>query len=162
MTQKEADISQHLKRYIRELNEEKLGGFLRFCAGSDLLSGHIKVEFTQSTFSRQPHLWNGLKPFDSYDHLPELCSEFNSILESNIWIVDIMYDVGHQLLLLTCYTVHYIHIQGTNTCCHQHRCLKQKCLMHTSQKKVFLMEFSNVCLLKKNVFIICEKQMISS
>lgn len=34
--------------------------------------------------------------------------------------------------------------------------------MHTSQKKVFQMEFSNVCILKKNMFIICEKQMISS
>lgn len=47
MTSKEAEVAQHLKRYIRELNEEKLGRFLRFCTGSDLLvSGLIKVEFT--------------------------------------------------------------------------------------------------------------------
>lgn len=103
MTQKEADISQHLKRYIRELNEEKLGGFLRFCAGSDLLFGNIKVLFTQSTFSRQSicHTCGMvLKPSDSYDHRPELRCEFNSIQGSNIRIMDIMRVVENQLLLL--------------------------------------------------------------
>ena len=56
MTQKKAEVSQHLKRYVRELNEEKLGRFLRFCTGSDLfVSGHIKVEFAvQSSFTRRP------------------------------------------------------------------------------------------------------------
>ncbi len=95
MTQREAEVSQHLKRYIRELNEEKLGRFLRFCTGSDLLlSGHIKVEFAvQSTFSRRPigHTCGKVLTLsDSYDHFPEFRSEFNSILESNIWIMDII------------------------------------------------------------------------
>ena len=95
MTQKEAEVSQHLKRYIRELNEEKLGRFLRFCTGSDLLvSGHIMVEFAvQSSFTRRPiaHTCGMvLKLSDSYDHFPDFRSEFNSILESNIWIMDIL------------------------------------------------------------------------
>ncbi|XP_041834214.1 uncharacterized protein LOC121635197 [Melanotaenia boesemani] len=95
MTQKEAEVSQHLKRYIRELNEEKLGRFLRFCTGSDLLiSGQINVEFAvQSSFTRRPvaHTCGMvLKLSDSYDHFPDFRSEFNSILESKIWIMDIL------------------------------------------------------------------------
>lgn len=56
MIQKEAEVSQPLKRHIRELNEEKLGRFLRFCTGSNLLlSGHIQVEFAvQNILSRWP------------------------------------------------------------------------------------------------------------
>lgn len=140
MTQKEVDISQHLKRYIRKLNEEKLGGILRFCAGSDLLSGHIKVEFTQSIFSRQPisHTCGmALKPSDSYDHLTELRSEFTSILDNNIWIMDIMYDVGHHLLLLTCYTVHYLHIQGTNMLSSVQMFNTKMLNAHISEKRYF-------------------------
>ncbi|XP_049900229.1 uncharacterized protein LOC126390120 [Epinephelus moara] len=95
MASKEAEVAQHLKRYIRELNEEKLARFLRFCTGSDLLvSGCIKVEFTvQTNFTRRPigrTCGMLLQLSDSYDHFPDFRSEFNSILESNIWIMDII------------------------------------------------------------------------
>lgn len=33
----ETNTSNHLKRYVKELSSEKLGRFLRFCTGSDLL-----------------------------------------------------------------------------------------------------------------------------
>ncbi|XP_035996096.1 uncharacterized protein LOC118563930 [Fundulus heteroclitus] len=95
MTSKQAEVAQHLKRYVRELNEEKLGRFLRFCTGSDLLlSGIIEVEFTvQTSFTRRPigHTCGMLLELsDSYDSFPDFRSEFNSILESNVWVMDIV------------------------------------------------------------------------
>ncbi|XP_061576483.1 uncharacterized protein LOC133442491 [Cololabis saira] len=76
MTSKQAEVAQHLKRYVRELTEEKLGRFLRFCTGSDLLvSMVIKVEFTiQTSFTRRPiaHTCGMvLELLDSYDHFPD-------------------------------------------------------------------------------------------
>ncbi|KAM9717484.1 uncharacterized protein ACNS7B_021134 [Menidia menidia] len=95
MTSKQAEVAQHLKRYVRELNEEKLGRFLRFCTGSDLLlSGIIEVEFTvQTSFTRRPigHTCGMLLELsDSYDSFPDFRSEFNSNLESNVWVMDIV------------------------------------------------------------------------
>lgn len=56
MRAKQKEIEHHLRRYIRELDEEKLGKFLRFCTGSDLIvSETITVEFTEMTeFTRRP------------------------------------------------------------------------------------------------------------
>ncbi|KAF3854508.1 hypothetical protein F7725_022563 [Dissostichus mawsoni] len=95
MKSKEAEVALHLKRYIRELDEEKLGRFLRFCTGSNLLtSGQIQVEFiAQSSFTRRPigrACGMILQLSDNYDSFPDFRSEFNSILESNIWIMDIV------------------------------------------------------------------------
>ena len=87
-------MAQHLKKCVRELTKEKLGSFLRFCTGSDLLvSGVIKVEFTvQTTFTRPIGRTCGmlLELSDSYDHFPDFRIECNSILESNIWVIDIV------------------------------------------------------------------------
>lgn len=47
MTAKHKEVEHHLRWYIRELDEAKLGKFLRFCTGSDLIvSGSIIIEFT--------------------------------------------------------------------------------------------------------------------
>ncbi|XP_057688452.1 uncharacterized protein LOC130913681 [Corythoichthys intestinalis] len=94
MTQKQSKVAQHLKRYVRELNEEKLGRFLRFCTGSDLLvTAGIQIEFiVLTTFTRRPigrTCTMILQLPDTYDHFPDFRSEFNSILESNIWVMDI-------------------------------------------------------------------------
>lgn len=65
----------------------------KVCTGSDLLvSGHI-VFAVQSSLTRRPisHTCGMvLKLSDSYDNFPDLRSKFNFILESNIWIMDIV------------------------------------------------------------------------
>lgn len=93
MTSKQSEVAQHLKRYVRELNEEKLGRFLRFC--SDLVvCDVIKVEFTvQSNFERRPigHTYGMLlKLSDSYNNFPNFRSEFSAILDSSVWVMDIV------------------------------------------------------------------------
>ena len=95
MKSKEAEVALHLKRYIRELDEEKLGRFLRFCTGSNLLtSGQIQVEFiAQSSFTRRPigrTCGMILQLSENYDSFPDFRSELNSILPSNIWITNIV------------------------------------------------------------------------
>ena len=65
---------------------------MRFCTGSDLLVSGVKVDFTvQINFTRRPigrTCGMLLELSDSYDHLPDFRSEFGSILESNIWVMD--------------------------------------------------------------------------
>lgn len=95
MSAKQGEVANHLKRYIRELDEAKLGSFLRFCTGSDLVVAKaILVEFTvQTNFTRRPigrTCGMLLELSDSYDNFPEFRAEFNSILESNIWVMDIV------------------------------------------------------------------------
>ncbi|XP_072291357.1 uncharacterized protein [Eucyclogobius newberryi] len=95
MTPKEAEVARYLKKYVKELNEERLEKFLRFCTGSDLLvSSCIMVEFVvQTAFTRRPigrTCASLLHLPDSYDNFPDFRSEFNSILDANIWIMDIV------------------------------------------------------------------------
>lgn len=95
MTAKQKEVEHHLKRYIRELDEVKLGKFLRFCTGSDLIvSDSVTVEFTvMSDFTRRPigrTCGMFLQLPDSYDNFPDFRAEFNEVLESNIWVMDIV------------------------------------------------------------------------
>lgn len=95
MTAKQKEVEQHLRRYIRELEEEKLSKFLRFCTGSNLIvSDSINVEFTaMSDFTRRPvaHTCGMfLELPDSYESFPEFRTEFNEILKSNVWVMDVI------------------------------------------------------------------------
>ncbi|XP_061152004.1 uncharacterized protein LOC133166039 [Syngnathus typhle] len=95
LTSKQKEVVNHLKRFIRELDELKLQKFLRFCTGSDLIvTDTILVEFQQMTeFSRRPvgHTCGKvLYIADSYENFPDFRSEFNAVLESNIWVMDIV------------------------------------------------------------------------
>lgn len=95
MTPKEAEVARYLKKYVMELNEERLEKFLRFCTGSDLLvSTSIQVEFVvQTAFTCRPIGYTCgslLHLSDSYDNFPDFRSEFHSILDGNIWIMDIV------------------------------------------------------------------------
>lgn len=56
MTAKQKEVEHHLRQYFRELGEAKLGKFLRFCTGSNLIvSDSIIIEFTvMSDFTRHP------------------------------------------------------------------------------------------------------------
>ncbi len=95
MSENQTEVANHLKRYIREIDEDKLSRFLRFCTGSDLVvTEAIHVEFTfQTDFTRRPigHTCGMvLELSDSYDNFPQFRAEFNCILESNIWVMDIV------------------------------------------------------------------------
>ncbi|KAB0793314.1 hypothetical protein PPYR_12934 [Photinus pyralis] len=87
-------VSAMLKRYIREAPENIRMAFLRFATGADILLGNkIKIIFSKSDgFSRRPiahTCTNTLEVPDCYDNFMEFRSEFNCILTSNIWIMDI-------------------------------------------------------------------------
>ena len=95
LTPKQKEVRNHLKRFIRELDEIKLQKFLRFCTGSDLvITDSIYVEFEEmSEFSRRPighRCGKILHIAASYDNFPDFRSEFNAVLESNVWVMDIV------------------------------------------------------------------------
>jgi len=95
MSENQTEVANHLKRYIREIDEDKLSRFLRFCTGSDLVvTEAIHVELTyQTDFTRRPigHTCGMvLELSDSYDNFPQFRAEFNCVLESNIWVMDIV------------------------------------------------------------------------
>ncbi|KAF6723410.1 hypothetical protein FQA47_022495 [Oryzias melastigma] len=92
---KQKEAASYLKGFIRELDEIKLQKFLRFCTGTDLvITDSIFVEFQEMTeFTRRPigHTCGKILHIaDSYENFPDFRSEFNSILESNIWVMDIV------------------------------------------------------------------------
>ncbi|KAJ8007783.1 hypothetical protein DPEC_G00097780 [Dallia pectoralis] len=95
LTTKQKEVVNHLKRFIRELDESKLQKFLRFCTGSDLIvSDSIYVEFEEMTeFTRRPvgHTCGKILHIaDSYENFPDFRSEFNAVLESNVWVMDVV------------------------------------------------------------------------
>lgn len=95
LTPKQEEVANHLKRYIRELDESQLQKFLRFCTGSNLVTTvSIFVEFQEmSDFTRRPighTCGNILEIAESYENFPDFRSEFNAVLESNIWVMDIV------------------------------------------------------------------------
>lgn len=95
MTPNQKEVEHHLRRYIRELDEEELSKFLRFCTGSNLIvSDSLTVEFTgMSDFTRRPIARTCgmlLELCDSYESFPVFRAEFNDILKSNVWVMDIV------------------------------------------------------------------------
>ncbi|KAF0032061.1 hypothetical protein F2P81_016616 [Scophthalmus maximus] len=95
MTPKQREVENNLKRYLRELDEEKLGKFLRFTTGSDLMTCYrIEILFSNmSKFTRRPigHTCGRvLEVADCYENFPDFRSEFNAVFDSNIWIMDIV------------------------------------------------------------------------
>ena len=84
-----------LKKYIRQLSKENLKRFLRFCTGSNLqVCNKIYVRFITplSSFARNPvaHTCGCvLEVPNTYSSLIEMTEEFNLVLESNVWVMDI-------------------------------------------------------------------------
>lgn len=94
-TAKQREVVNHLRRYLRECDDERLGKFLRFTTGSNvIICSKIQVIFTKmSNFCRRPigHTCGCvLELSDSFDNFPEFRSEFNKVLDSNIWVMDIV------------------------------------------------------------------------
>lgn len=87
-------VSRYLKRYIGETDPNTLQLFLRFCTGSDLVDQAIHVEFIETTdFVRSPQSHTCgciLKLPIGYHSYPDFRCEFNNILSSSMWVMDLV------------------------------------------------------------------------
>ncbi|XP_069045208.1 uncharacterized protein [Lepisosteus oculatus] len=95
MNAQEKEISKHITTYLRECDGRKQSLFLRFCTGSDLFLGKtVTVDFTHMQgFERRPMAHTCgcyLRVSIHYDSYPDFRCEMNKILESNIWVMDIV------------------------------------------------------------------------
>lgn len=83
-----------LKKFIREADQMLCTKFLRFVTGSDIITDYININFTSAkdNYSRSPVAHTCTNTLDlpmSYDRFIDLRSEINSILASNVWVMDI-------------------------------------------------------------------------
>ncbi|KAI9515839.1 hypothetical protein NQZ68_022195 [Dissostichus eleginoides] len=98
LTTNQKEVANHLKRFIRELDESKLQKFLRFCTGSDLIvTDSIYAGFEKMTeFTRRPiaHTCGNILHIadrdENYENFPDFRSEFNAVLENNVWVMYIV------------------------------------------------------------------------
>lgn len=95
MNDQEKSIKQYLTTYIRECDSQRLSRFLRFCTGSDLfLNKTITIDFTnlQGALRRPVAHTCGcfLELSVYYDTYLDFRFEINKILESSVWVMDIV------------------------------------------------------------------------
>ena len=95
MDAEQSQVSKHLKRYLKELDARNVKKFLRFCTGSDLITvPQIIVEFVKlAGLQRRPigHTCGCLLELpQSYENFMEFRNEFDNVLESNVWVMDII------------------------------------------------------------------------
>ncbi|XP_032427069.1 uncharacterized protein LOC116725248 isoform X1 [Xiphophorus hellerii] len=95
MNAQQKNISKYLSSYLRESDSQHLSLFLRFCTGSDLfLQKTISVSFTQlQGIQRRPvaHTCGCYLELPvNYDNYPEFRHEINKVLESSVWVMDIV------------------------------------------------------------------------
>lgn len=91
----EREVMKHLKRFVRGLDKVKLGRFLQFCTGSNvMINDSINIMFTRlEGLERRPiaHTCTYLLEIPTtYQCYPEFREEFNSILEANSWEMNIV------------------------------------------------------------------------
>ena len=95
MTALQNTVARHLKRYIGESDSSALKSFLRFCTGADILFGHhISVQFIEmSAFQCRPQAHTCgcylMLPIN-YQNYPDLRNDFDLVLRSSIWVMDIV------------------------------------------------------------------------
>lgn len=84
-------MKRYLQRFIRELDKEALGKFLRFSTGSDLMLKEIRVRFSSlDGFARRiiAHTCGCVLEIPiSYDNYVEFRAEFMSVLKSDVWVM---------------------------------------------------------------------------
>lgn len=93
LNSEESTVFNFLKKFIRESEKSVLEKFLRFCTGADLITDRkISLQFKNCTgMQRTPvaHTCSGILELDlTYENFPEFRSELNSVLNSNIWVMD--------------------------------------------------------------------------
>ena len=94
-TAQQSSVTTFLKRYIRSLDNNVLAKFLRFCTASDITpQQNITITFTSlEGFQRRPvaHTCGYMLEVPStYESFVDLKQEFNEILNSGVWVMDIM------------------------------------------------------------------------
>lgn len=94
LSESDSKIYSFLTRYIKESEENIRGALLRFSTGLNLVCDKIKIVFIESNgFSRTPvghTCTNLLEVPNSYENYIEFRNEFNSLLASGIWVMDIV------------------------------------------------------------------------
>lgn len=95
MCENATSTSHHLKRFIREMDSDLLTRFLRFCTGADLLTEKcIEVSFVKAEgLARRPiaHTCSSLLELSKqYENFLKVRTEFISILNANIWVMDVI------------------------------------------------------------------------
>jgi hypothetical protein len=95
MNVQDKTVWQYLLRFIRELEAGDLKKFLRFCTGADILIvSKISVTFSDlEGFQRRPiaHTCGCVLEIPrSYESYPAFRSEFKKLLESDIWVMDLV------------------------------------------------------------------------
>lgn len=94
MTPPQAVVARYLKKYIGEVDISTLQQFLRFCTGSNLIESKIEVQFIEtSEFEKRPQSHTCasiLKVPVGYHNYPELRSDFNSVLRTSVWVMDVV------------------------------------------------------------------------
>jgi hypothetical protein len=93
MASKETEVKKYLTRFIRELDVDALGKFLRFCTGSDVMLKSITVRFSDlDGFGRRiiAHTCGCVLEVPmSYENYVEFRAEVMSVLKSDVWVMDI-------------------------------------------------------------------------
>lgn len=95
MSQEEIIVSNHVRRFVRELDIFTLKKFMRFCTGSDLLlKDKIEVSFVNvQGLARRPvaHTCSCLLEIPkTYENFPGFRTEFLAVLNANVWVMDII------------------------------------------------------------------------
>jgi hypothetical protein len=95
LSAEEQSVSKYLIRYVDELSYTSLKQFLRFCTGSDLIiKEKIYVRFVDlDGLARRPvaHTCGCVIEIPKkYDSFMDFRKELNNVLQSNIWVMDIV------------------------------------------------------------------------
>lgn len=94
LSQAEATTFTFLKKIIRESPEHVRQALLRYCTGADLSTSKIEIIFTNTVGVRRvpiAHTCTGTLELPStYENYLSFRSEINSLLQSNIWVMDIV------------------------------------------------------------------------
>lgn len=93
-TSNQKRIFQFIKKFIKEADERTRMYFFRFCTGSDLPIKYINVSFIDADgILRMPvaHTCSGLLQVpETYEDFVRFRSEINALLNSNIWVMDMV------------------------------------------------------------------------
>lgn len=95
LTAPQITIVSYLKKFIRECEETTLSSFLRFCSGSDIIipDRKLTISFANTCgFKRMPVAYTcgfTIELAINYENCADFRSEMNSVLKSNMWIMDL-------------------------------------------------------------------------
>lgn len=89
----EKQMMKYASAHLREYDQVHLSSFLRFCTGSDAFTGKnitYNIIIHKDLWLSEETCCSHLELPVTYDSYPDFHHEMNSVLESNIWIMDIV------------------------------------------------------------------------